>query len=177
MSERVKALAQRYGIALSYQNARGTTVSTDLRVVAKLLQGMRVLTEDGEELQAEKDKNVLSPVTVVRPQNGAVAVDFFNPPERHEISWTVRFENGKVRNGIAKTIRKSTCTSTSSLVLPNLAFGYHKLELPELGASASLIVAPSSCYLPTKFRDGERSISLQLYLFAVRDQLGDWRFQ
>jgi hypothetical protein len=48
MSERLKALAERYGIALSYQNAHGSVVPTDPRVVEKLLQGMRVLTEDGE---------------------------------------------------------------------------------------------------------------------------------
>jgi 4-alpha-glucanotransferase len=178
MSERLKALAERYGIALSYQNAHGSIVPTDLRVVEKLLQGMRVLTEDGEELQAEKDKHVLSPVTVVRPQNGAVAVDLFNSPERHEISWTITLENGEVRNGIAKTIRKSTCTSTRSFMLPNLAFGYHKLELPELGANASLIVAPSRCYLPAKLQDGERSwgISLQLYLLrsATNWGIGDF---
>jgi hypothetical protein len=36
MSERLEALAKRYGIALSYQNARGTTVPTDIRIVANL---------------------------------------------------------------------------------------------------------------------------------------------
>jgi len=174
MSERLKGLAERYGIALNYLDARGNTVSTDLRVVAKLLRSMRILTEDGEERQAEAENHVLSPAVVVRPQDGAVVVDFLNPPERHQVAWTVKFENGEVRNGIAKTIRKSTCTSTLSLVLPNLALGYHRLELPELGASASLIVAPSRCYLPSKFQDEEQAwgISLQLYLLRSGSNWG-----
>jgi len=174
MSERLKALAQRYGVALHYQDARGNRVSTDLGVVAKLLQSMGVLTEDGEECRAMREEPVLPPVLVVRPQNGAVVVDLLNAPGRHEIAWSLRLESGEVRNGIAKTIRKSTCASTRSLVLPNLAFGYHRLELPELPASASLIVAPSRCYLPSKFRDGERAwgISLQLYLLRSESNWG-----
>jgi hypothetical protein len=43
MSERLKGLAERYGIALNYLDARGNTVSTDLHVVAKLLRSMRIL--------------------------------------------------------------------------------------------------------------------------------------
>jgi hypothetical protein len=150
MSEPLKALAQRYGVALHYQDARGNRVSTDPGVVAKLLQSMGVLTKEGEECRAMREEPFLPTVLVVRPQNGAVVVDLLNAPERHQIAWTLRLENGEVRNGIAKTIRKSTCASTRSLVLPNLAFGYHRLELPELGTSASLIVAPSRCYLPSK---------------------------
>jgi hypothetical protein len=56
MSERLKALAERCGVALHYQDARGNTVSTDLRVVAKLLQSMGVLTEDGEESRAMREE-------------------------------------------------------------------------------------------------------------------------
>ena len=174
MSERLKALARRFGVALQYQDARGNTVSTDLRVVAKLLQGMRVLTEDGKERGASMEEPLLSPVLVVRPQDGAVYVDLLNDPERRQIAWALTLENGEVLKGIAKIIRKATCASGRSLVLPNLAFGYHKLELPELGASASLIVAPSCCYLPTKFRDEKRSwgISLQLYLLRSGSNWG-----
>jgi 4-alpha-glucanotransferase len=175
MSERLKALAERYGVALNYHDARGNTVSTDLRVVAKLLQSMGVLTEDGEESCAMREEPVLPPVLVVRPQNGAVFVDLLNDPtERRQIAWVLRLEKGEVQKGIARIIRKSACAATRSLVLPDLAFGYHKLELPELGASASLIVAPSRCYLPTKFRDRERSwgISLQLYLLRSGSNWG-----
>ena len=55
MSERLKALAQRYGVALHYQDARGNTVSTDLGVVAKLCDvvsvifGGRILEEGSAE--------------------------------------------------------------------------------------------------------------------------------
>ena len=65
------------------------------------------------------EEPVLPPVLVVRPQNGEVIVDLLNDPERHQIAWTLTLENGEVRKGIAKTIRKSTCASTRSLVLPN----------------------------------------------------------
>jgi 4-alpha-glucanotransferase len=173
MSERLKALAQRHGVALHYQDARGNSVSTDLGVVAKLLQSMGVLTEEGEECRAIREEPVLPTVLVVRPQNGAVVVDLLNAPERHQIAWTLRLENGEIRNGIAK-IRKSTCDSTRSLVLPDIAFGYHRLELPELGTSTSLIVTPSRCYLPARFRDGERAwgISLQLYLLRSASNWG-----
>lgn len=174
MSERLKALAERYGIALHYQDARGNTVSTDLRVVAKLLQGMRVLTEDGKERAAPVDQPLLSAVLVVRPQDGAVYIDLLNDPYRPQIAWILQLENGEILKGSASIIRKPTGAATRSLVLPDIAFGYHKLELPELGASASLIVAPSRCYLPPKFRDRERSwgISLQLYLLRSGSNWG-----
>jgi 4-alpha-glucanotransferase len=173
MSERLKALAEKYGVSLHYQNARGNTVPTDLRVVAKLLQSMRVLTEGGEERDAMTEEPVLPPVLVVRPEDGAVVVDLLNAPELNQIVWNLRFETGEVTNGTAKTIRKSTWTSRS-LVLPNLPFGYHTLELPELQVSTSLIVAPSRCYLPDTFRGGVQSwgISLQLYLLRSASNWG-----
>jgi 4-alpha-glucanotransferase len=173
MSEHLKALAERHGIALHYQDARGNTVSTDLRVVAKLLQSMGVLTEDCTECGTRMEEPLLAPVLVVRLQDGAVYVDLLNDPERLRTAWIIRQENGEVLSGTAEIIRKSASGATSSLVLPNLAFGYHTLQLPELEASATLIVAPSRCYLPTKFQDGKRSwgISLQLYLLR---SLSNW---
>jgi hypothetical protein len=41
MSERLKALAEKYGVALHYQDARGNTVLTKINVVALLSQKMR----------------------------------------------------------------------------------------------------------------------------------------
>ena len=41
MSERLKALAEKYGVALRYQDARGNTVLTKINVVALLSQKMR----------------------------------------------------------------------------------------------------------------------------------------
>ncbi len=61
MSEHVKALAERYGVALDYQDARGKTVSADLGVVAKLLQNMGVPTEDEEKSRATREEPVLPP--------------------------------------------------------------------------------------------------------------------
>ena len=96
MSESLKALAEKYGIALHYQDARGNTVSTDLRVVAKLLQSMRVITEDGNQRGASMEEPLLPPVLVVRPQDGAVYIDLLNDPERRQIAWVLRLENGEV---------------------------------------------------------------------------------
>jgi 4-alpha-glucanotransferase len=174
MSERLKAIAERYGIALQYQDARGNTVSTDLRVVNQLLRSMGVLTADTGDCRASIEEPLLPPVLVVRPEDGAIYIDLSNDLNRRQLDWVVRLENGEVLKGTARIIRKSTCAETLSLVLPDLAFGYHKLELPELSASVSLIVAPSRCYLPEKFREGERSwgISLQLYLLRSRSNWG-----
>jgi hypothetical protein len=47
MSEPLKAIAKKYGVALDYEDARGKMVSTDLRVVKKLLQSMGVLSANG----------------------------------------------------------------------------------------------------------------------------------
>jgi 4-alpha-glucanotransferase len=178
MSEHVKALAERYGVALHYQDARGKKVSADFGVVTKILQSMGVPTEDEEESRATREEPVLPPVLVVRPQTGAVIVDLLNAPDQHQIPWILTLESGEVRKGVAKTIQKSTCALARSLILPDIAFGYHKLELPELGASASLIVTPSRCYLPAKFRDGERAwgISLQLYLLRSASNWGIGNF-
>ena len=174
MSERLQTLAQKYGIALHYQDARGNRVSTDLGIVARLLRSMGVPTEDGEEGRTMRKETALPRVVVVRPQNESVVVDLLSAPDRREVHWILTLESGEVRKGVAKTIRKSTFALTRSLILPDLAFGYHKLELPEVGASATLIVTPSRCYLPAKFRDGEASwgISLQLYLLRSANNWG-----
>ena len=75
MSERLKAIAERYGIALHYQDARGNTVSTDLRVVNQLLRSMGVLTADTGDCRASIEEPLLPPVLVVRPEDGAIYID------------------------------------------------------------------------------------------------------
>jgi len=165
MSDRLRMLAERHGVELHYRDARGSTVSADLRVVARLLQDMGVLSgnEDGESTA----EPALPPVLVVHPRDGTVNVGLLNAPER--IAWIVRLEGGEVRHGVADAIRKPCRDGNRfahSIELAGVPFGYHDLELPELKARASLIVAPSHCYLPKRFREGLRSwgISLQLYL-------------
>jgi hypothetical protein len=123
MSERLTALAEKYGVALHYQDARGMTVSTDLHVVATLLQKMGVLSDNREERDKLADEMVLPPVLVVRPHNGTVAVELLNAPEQRQNAWTLRLESGEVRHGVAGSIRKSSRGGkvTRSLVLPSIA--------------------------------------------------------
>jgi hypothetical protein len=121
MSETLKALAERYGIALHYKDARGKTVPANLQTVYKLLQNMGVLLANGEECNTLADEAGLPPVLVVRSPSGTVAIELSTAVERRRIRWILRLESGETRHGAADTIPSSTRDghSKSSLVLSN----------------------------------------------------------
>lgn len=172
MSDHLKALAERYGVALHYQNARGEIVPTDLQVVSKLLQSMRLLTENDKEDAFQQQ--LLPPVLVISPHDGEITIDLSKAPERDRVAWSLTLESGEVRQGSAETIQRISRDGkafTHSLKIPSFAFGYHKLDLAETHAHTTLIVTPSQCYLPKKLGDGGRSWGISLQLYLLRSEL------
>ena len=70
-SEHIKKLAETYGVALQYENARGDVVSTDVGMLTKLLENMGVRSAVGETDQNKTaNLGLLPPVVVVRPRGG-----------------------------------------------------------------------------------------------------------
>ena len=87
MSERLKPLAEKYGVALHYQDALGNTVLTKINVVALLSQKMGVLFDNGEEEQKDEgDATFVPPVMVVRPFDEMVTIKLSNVPEQRQLS-------------------------------------------------------------------------------------------
>jgi 4-alpha-glucanotransferase len=170
---RVKQLAERYGIAAEYENARGETVVANDEVLIRLLQDMGVASADGETDESQPPgQSLLPPVAVVQPTDGSVIVRLSKSPELRKIEWTLTLENGELRKGAGPASRDGD--NLPVLVLPALPFGYHSLHLPELDDRSTLIVTPGRCFLPERLNEGSRAwgISLQLYLLRSEHNWG-----
>ena len=137
----IKRLASRYGIAPSFEDARGNTVDTDPEVARKLLISMGVLDQAGTRLQPEQQA-ILPPAIVVRADRaGRIAVDLGCAISAKQIEWQLTLEDGSSRSGTA-AVAAANADATAHLTLPQLPHGYHRLVLGHADAATMLIVTP-----------------------------------
>ncbi len=165
----IKRLASRYGIAPSFEDARGNTVDTDPEVARKLLISMGVLDQAGTRLQPEQQA-ILPPAIVVRADRaGRIAVDLGCAISAKQIEWQLTLEDGSSRSGTA-AVAAANADATAHLTLPQLPHGYHRLVLGHADAATMLIVTPGECWLPESFRRDERRYGLSLQLYLLRSE-------
>jgi 4-alpha-glucanotransferase len=161
-------LAAQYGIEPGYQDARGEAIATRPETQVRLLgsMGVNVATEqEALSALAEREQaawqSCLPPVIVARDEGRACTFEVALPAGTPVVQWQVQLEDGAEQAGtvaVAGLDRVGRdphgAAEKRRLRLVDLPYGYHRLQLPELGAEASLIVAPRSCWLPDGLQSG-----------------------
>jgi 4-alpha-glucanotransferase len=178
----VDRLAERCGIRHSMVDVFGSERITTPEVKHALLKAMGFDVETDAQaeaavagLEAREWERPLPPVLVAYP--GAVRVPVAVAQATHELSWTLRLEDGTERFGRASVSELAVLEDRTyeeqifvrrELCLPeNLPCGYHSLKLH--GAEMQLIITPGKCWLPD-VRDGRRYWGLAAALFLLRSE-------
>lgn len=165
-AEQIRLLAARYGIALTFEDARGNTIKTDQQVIEKLLVSMGALTARGEVSENARP-SPLPPALVIRAEYGTVSIDLDASLAEPEMEWHLVLEDGTTRRG-ATTADPATSATAVRLVLTEVPYGYHRLTLGSSAATTLLIVTPGTCWLPDSLEAGKRSYGLSLQLYLLR---------
>jgi 4-alpha-glucanotransferase len=161
-------LAARYGIEAGFRDARGKDIVTRPETQVRLLNGMGVKAETErqassalEELDRAAWQFHLPSVIVARDENDVCTIEVILRDRAQTLQWRAQLENGAERSGSLavaglELVDRDDRSGAEKrrLSLYGLPQGYHRLQLPELGAETSLIVTPKSCWLPDRFRNG-----------------------
>jgi 4-alpha-glucanotransferase len=147
---RLEALARAHGVATTWQDHAGQRVDVSVETVRVVLRAMGVDAPDeptaAEALEAHREaeaERLLPEAHVVRRGDDATAV----VPCGALDEATLTLEDGS---------RRTLDTTTPLRVPDDVPLGYHRLDARRAGrdATATLIVAPGRCPLPTSHQWG-----------------------
>ena len=190
MSDALRRLAERAGIAAGYHDIWGRYRTPEDAVLRELLASMGLLSTpeaDPEaalrQAEAADWQRMLPPVRVVR-EGEAAALRVVLPEDALAAALIYRLvtEDGAIHEQQAAVSQLPSLETREldgrrlmALELPlsiPLAPGYHRCEVECAGAAASmpLIVAPPACYQPEVLADGGRVWGPALQLYALRSE-------
>ncbi|MDO8958298.1 MAG: 4-alpha-glucanotransferase [Rhodocyclaceae bacterium] len=166
MTDDLKALANRCGIADAYHDIWGGHHATSTYTRQALLAAMHFAPEAVADapadlikaIEAAERQRVLPPVLIVRAGEPIRITHAL--PDWH---WTLVLETGKTQHG--------QCPPTGELELsPIETLGYHRIEFRHDAVThiMPLIVVPPRCYQPAAILEGGRIWGLTVQLYGVR---------
>ena len=168
----LKRMAELVGISQDYADAFGKRVETTPETRNAILSALGLAI--GSEIEAQESLTRLErlkggplpsiiPLASGRPT--AIALKTSIGPA----NWTILDEDGSRHEG--RLTKKDT-----TLELPPLPMGYHRLRLGDL--EATLIAAPESCWQPDMFQDDTRLWGMVAQVYSLRSEhdlgIGDY---
>ena len=141
--------------------------SHESRVAILAGLGLDVSSDGGAGAALERVrrlKGALAPRLVSAVAGRAVAVPL-RASQRAIVEWRIADERGAVREG-----RSRVEAEGATLALPALGPGYHRLDVRAGGeeAHATVVAAPSRCFLPNALRDEARLWGATAQLYSLR---------
>ena len=165
MTERaqIDALCQAAGVALSYADSEGRTHSASEAGKRRVLDalGIRIDTAAAiDESLAHFDAQTK------RAQARWYVIDADRPTsircgaEDTSLEWSLRTEAGELYEGRER----------GQISLPSLQAGYHQLTgtVGEHALDATILAAPTHCYLPPELSDGARGWGITAQVYSLR---------
>ncbi len=165
-SPSVRPLGQKFGLRSSWKDKEGTVHRPPSAVVEQLCASInhdsctRLESPDGKVALTLPELFV---VPISRSEPLRVEVHLEAVGERVVVAWTVLTEAGESHSG---TVSEARGESICAIGLPDIDFGYHRLNLSVLEeldggnrlieASVPLIVAPDQCYMSESFTSSSR---------------------
>lgn len=177
-------LAKGAGIEHGYWDGLGTWRGLTELTARRLLTGLG-FDPDGDceaQLQSLEDESFrqpLPPVLVVRSQP-RVQVQVVLPVESAgtTVEWLLTLESGVEHRGSftpaaegardARPVDGLMCARFGLTFENDMPLGYHRLALPSLQCSGTLIVVPDSCFIPPELLAGGRCWGMSVQLYALR---------
>jgi len=188
MDDTLRRLATLAGIEEGYWDALGTrrelTEATACALLAAL--GVNTGSDRAADVQALEIEPWIKPlravVCVAAEQPLTLEVVLETARAAEPVAWQLILESGVIIAGIAQPeaggddcVRvidgrpRVRCQMRIDLNHA-LAAGYHRLELPELGAACSVIAAPARCHTPPALADGGRCFGIAVQLYGLRSR-------
>ncbi|HEV7255875.1 MAG TPA: 4-alpha-glucanotransferase [Mesorhizobium sp.] len=177
-------LAQVRGIEPGFRDARGEDKRTAPETQRRLLAAMGLQPTTEEEIQAllareEQTDAVALPSVIVAPlKKNRCVVELPSSVQGESLEWHLVLEDGSQRSGTSVVKRARPAGKGAApqprIELGDVPFGYHRLHLPSLDVSTTLIVTPGACWLPEGFSEGAGlwGLSVQLYLLRSDQNWG-----
>jgi malto-oligosyltrehalose trehalohydrolase/4-alpha-glucanotransferase len=183
-------LAERMGIEREFRNAKGEIIHTSSDTKRSLLAAMGVKARDDTEARtalAELDRakwlRPLPTIQVLRADGGSLAVDLVLPANTGDITWHLRLDDGRQRNGCmafnnlelsnARSFDGELLERRRLLLETDLPWGYHSLAIEPGDVSMTLVITPGQCWLPPALAEGRRLWGIAAQLYLLRSAM-DW---
>jgi len=188
MDDSLRRLAMLAGIEEAYWDALGTrrelTEPTARALLAAL--GLEAGGDSAAGIRALDIEPWTKPlpavVCVAAEQPLAIEVVLDTARTDEPVAWRLFLESGVVNAGAARpeaggdgTVRQVDGRLRVRCHLPialdhALAAGYHRLELPGLGAACTVIAAPARCHIPPALENGGRCFGIAVQLSSLRSR-------
>jgi (1->4)-alpha-D-glucan 1-alpha-D-glucosylmutase len=184
-------LAERYGVALEYQDVWGKPHVVGEDTLRALLAAMNVAAATDAEAEqalgvrlAAEWREIVAPVVVVREQSPpTVRVRLRASSQAAALEWQLVLEQGAEHRGHLAAgnlvvVERATLDGEDlvacDVVLPLLPpTGYHRLALQsgdQCIAETLLVVVPATCFSPPALADGGRAWGAAAQLYGVRSE-------
>jgi (1->4)-alpha-D-glucan 1-alpha-D-glucosylmutase len=189
--ERLRHLADRYGLAPGFHDLAGTWHAPGEAVLRQVLSALNVgietdaaITASIHNVERVSARELLAPVACIRQGNEAALRLDGSLTGKHAFSWQIQAEGGALFDGSGTTedLAKDTDGHLWWTVPVELAPGYHELSFnlsDQRHATCRLIVTPAKAFQPQAVLGSQRGfgIMLQLYSVASADNwgIGDFR--
>jgi 4-alpha-glucanotransferase len=164
-------IAAALGVETRHTDALGVIHEPDAETLAALVAAFGLPQEPGKAAAAIAELRHaaplgLDPLHVVAAEAPVLALDLL--AEGSPVAWRLAFETAGEAQGAWNP-------DEGPLALPGgMPLGYHRLELTcgSIAATATLAVAPASCYLPPELEPGGRVWGLTTQLYSLRGARG-----
>lgn len=168
----LERMAELIGISQDYTDAFGKRVETTEETRRALLAalGLDITSEQGAQASLERLERLKAgpiPVVVTLEAEKASTIEFRGPPGQQD--WILIEENGAVHEGMLGK-------SSTSLDIPALPMGYHRLRLGR--NETTIISAPARCWEPEALKGDAKFWGLTVQLYSLRSErdlgIGDY---
>jgi (1->4)-alpha-D-glucan 1-alpha-D-glucosylmutase len=186
------ALCTRCGITLDYYDIGGGHHLPSIDVKLALLAALQCPVTNNADIQLQFERldnlqwqTVVPPIIVHRLSHRPISLSLqlSSAQIRQPVHWVLNEELGQRQQDSWSINEQSSVAEFNNgeirlmrfeVTLPSITeLGYHRLEL-SLGdgskAQCMLIVAPESCYLPTKVEDGKKVWGVSVQLYSLRSK-------
>jgi (1->4)-alpha-D-glucan 1-alpha-D-glucosylmutase len=173
-AELIERIAALVGIAPGYADAFGRSVSSPIDTKEAILAGFGLAVGTDEQAReslaaVEQMQSALVPPLLPLESDREAQVPLRGAEGIERVGWRLVDKGGRVREGHGAPAR-------TTLLLPRLSPGYHRLVVEAAGARAesTIIAAPARCWEPRELSEGARDwgVAAQLYAFRSERNLG-----
>ncbi|WP_158809861.1 malto-oligosyltrehalose synthase [Beijerinckia sp. L45] len=173
VNDDIYRLAELAGVERRYRDAYGKEVESPAVGVRAVLASLgydvgndRDLADSVAWADGQRQKLVRSTVPIEAGRDTVVAL---SAGDGDPVAWHLTFEDGSTRDGSATARRDGAGASLALAAVPE---GYHQLHVTAAGreAEATLIAAPSHCFLPDVFRDTGHGFGITAQIYGLRSE-------
>ncbi|MEZ0170145.1 malto-oligosyltrehalose synthase [Microvirga sp. TS319] len=158
----LRRMAELIGLSPDYTDAFGRRIETSPETRNAILEalGLHVATEkEAQDSLARLERLKGAPLPAIIPVSSDCPLRIELRAKTDQVRWTLIEEGGTIHQG-------KIAQGDSTLKLPGLPMGYHRLQLGEF--EATLIASPDRCWQPEAIKDDKRLWGAVAQIYSLR---------